>query len=252
MFSVIQKLIQAVRRRRTNYLDLPNELVLQIAELLQTLDLYSLLRVNHRHASLLGPTLLQRAAPISSLICLRTVFHWAASRGMSCLAKRLVDNYGAAQAVNRQDNMGVTPLHSAVLMDHSDMVDLLLFNNAHMEIKTDGLCWTALHLAVFGSNYSMARKLLLSGADPNAPVDIHNNTALNYAVENGDDEMVRLLTENGANTGVQPTGRTFDTESHSYLSYRNYVDIESHFAIKEPSKYIARASRNRRARIHLI
>ncbi|KAH0554915.1 putative ankyrin repeat protein RF_0381 [Cotesia glomerata] len=89
-------------------------------------------------------------------------------------------------------------LHQAVKLNHKDIIDYLLFNNAHVN-KVNSY-WshlitnksTPLHAAVKNKNLEVARQLLDKGANPDAQ-DILGKTPLRYAVEANDLKIADLL-----------------------------------------------------------
>jgi ankyrin repeat protein len=85
-----------------------------------------------------------------------------------------------------KDNLGAMPLHWAARMNHKDVAELLLANNADVNAKlNDGA--TALDLAA-GQGYKELVELLLANkADANAK-DNNGNTPLHYAA-NRDDQF---------------------------------------------------------------
>ncbi|MGQ0582466.1 MAG: ankyrin repeat domain-containing protein [Reyranella sp.] len=148
-----------------------------------------------------------------------------------------------------KDSSGQTPLHSAVL-PHTrpattrPTIELLLFNGADIEAKTDQTGLTPLHLAVakspietvalllekgasaksrttqtqltplhsvaersWGPNTEIAALLLANGADVNAK-DFLGITPLHNAAVRGVLDMVRFLVEQGADINAKDNGNT--------------------------------------------
>ncbi|XP_053594131.1 putative ankyrin repeat protein RF_0381 [Microplitis demolitor] len=89
-------------------------------------------------------------------------------------------------------------LYQAVKLNHKDIIDYLLHNNAHVN-KVNSY-WsqlitnksTPLHAAVKNKNASVVQQLLDKGANPNAQ-DVLGKTPLRYAIESNDIKMVDLL-----------------------------------------------------------
>jgi len=186
---------------------LPNELILQIAENLDSLqDLNSLLRTSGHYSTQLTPLLLRRAASTVSTPRKRSVFHWAVGHGCLPLVERLLslpyDN--TKDYINNPDKYGTLPLHSAVVGGYEGIVQLLTSNNARIDYPRPRIAdaWTPLHCAISFGYHSIARRLLVAGAGPEAKTYAWRQTALFHAIQVGDLDMVRLLLEMGADTHV--------------------------------------------------
>jgi ankyrin repeat protein len=89
-----------------------------------------------------------------------------------------------------QDKHGRTALHEAVVQGHKDVVEILLQQNANVDMQ-DRNGRTALHEAVVQGHKDVAEILLQRNADINLR-DSDETTALQLAVLR-DDEMALLL-----------------------------------------------------------
>lgn len=137
----MQRVLYFFRRKlckaQTTLLDLPNELLLQIAGDLRLKDLNSLHRTTRFFTRLLLPVLLRSTVNVRGRNN-RSLLHWASSNGRYSLMILLLQ-HGAQANINTLDYRGVTPLHSAVLSRNVECVKILLQNRADTEIKnTDG------------------------------------------------------------------------------------------------------------------
>ena len=96
------------------------------------------------------------------------------------------------------DADGWSPLHLAAHYGHADMVEILLHNNAPVDLRsTNAMTNTALHAALAGRQTRVAKILSDAGADVNARQ--HGGwTPLHSAAANGDRVAVELLLERGA------------------------------------------------------
>ncbi len=117
--------------------------------------------------------------------------------------------------VNLQNEKENTALIFAVKYQHKDIVELLLENNAYVNIKVDG----REHLLFYGIKQVLETKiielLINNGADVNIKDDI-SDTALMYAVRNNNTEVSKLLIKNGANIdAVDTSGNTFSATIYS-------------------------------------
>ena len=100
------------------------------------------------------------------------------------------------------DADGWSPLHLAAHYGHAAIVELLLHNNAPVDLRsTNALENTALHAALAGRQTRVAKILLEAGADANAKQ--HGGwTPLHSAAASGDREAIDLLLARGAKTQV--------------------------------------------------
>ena len=96
------------------------------------------------------------------------------------------------------DADGWSPLHLAAHYGHAATVDLLLHNNAPVDLRsTNAMTNTALHAALAGRQVKVAKILLDAGADANAQQ--HGGwTPLHSAAASGDREAIDLLLARGA------------------------------------------------------
>ncbi|HET9004728.1 MAG TPA: ankyrin repeat domain-containing protein [Gemmatimonadaceae bacterium] len=96
------------------------------------------------------------------------------------------------------DADGWTPLHLAAHYGHAKTVELLLHNNAPVDLRsTNAMTNTALHAALAGRQTRIAKILLDAGADANARQ--HGGwTPLHSAAASGDRDAIDLLIARGA------------------------------------------------------
>lgn len=110
---------------------------------------------------------------------------------------------GTPYSLDITDQHGNTPLHYAVLQEHSENVQKLLDHGANIEyMGTKGE--TALHLAVQAEDYDMTEMLLKAGADVSALTTPRKLTPLHYAAhEHSHCAIIHLLLRYGAKTDIQ-------------------------------------------------
>jgi uncharacterized protein len=96
------------------------------------------------------------------------------------------------------DADGWSPLHLAAHYGHTAIVELLLHNNAPVDLRSaNQMANTALHAALAGRRAEVVKVLLDAGADVNATQ--HGGwTPLHSAAANGDRALVDLLLARGA------------------------------------------------------
>ncbi|KGO89488.1 ankyrin repeat domain-containing protein [Flavobacterium suncheonense] len=92
--------------------------------------------------------------------------------------------------INGKSNYG-TPLMAAVVKGNTEIVKLLLENNADTGIS-DATGNTALIYAVIFKKYEIAELLVKAKANINA-TDIRGKSALDYAKMVGDDRLIQIL-----------------------------------------------------------
>jgi ankyrin repeat protein len=117
-----------------------------------------------------------------------------ASAGDALKVKKLLEKQTPRTA---QDYYGRTPLHSAVLDGHGELVEELLDHGVDTS-TTDFKGQTALHLAAKGYSPGVLVLLLERGADM-AARDCEGMTPLHLAYQKGVIRMIDCLIEKGAN-----------------------------------------------------
>jgi ankyrin repeat protein len=100
------------------------------------------------------------------------------------------------------DADGWSPLHLAAHYGHAAIVELLLHNNAPVDLRsTNEMANTALHAALAGKRNDVVKILLDAGADVNASQ--HGGwTPLHSAAANGDRAVIDLLFAHGADAAL--------------------------------------------------
>jgi len=95
------------------------------------------------------------------------------------------------------DKGGMTPLHLASSLGHTEIVELLLENRADIDMVTVATGETALHLATSGGHIATVKLLLERGAAVNKATN-EGKTCLMVAARSGSLEIARLLVTAGA------------------------------------------------------
>lgn len=139
-----------------------------------------------------------------------TPLHWAVIRNHSDIAELLIDK-GAD--VNAVDKFGMTPLHKAASFNRKNMTKLLLSKGADSDIM--GVKWgvfrmTPLHLAAEAGFPDVVEVLLSSGADINSRTGGTNSvTPLHIAAGRDNWHVTELLLKNGAEVNTKDSnGKT--------------------------------------------
>jgi ankyrin repeat protein len=128
-----------------------------------------------------------------------TPLHLAALNNQLEVARLLIANGADVNALSKKSvrNVGMTPLHAALLsFHHKEMVDLLISRGADVNAG-DTLKQTPLHYAVRNDLKADVELLLANGAEVNSR-DIHSATPLHWAVQSHYLDMVELLVANDA------------------------------------------------------
>ena len=201
-------------------LDLPNELLLQIAQDFTHYDLAHFLLANRRTAHLFQH-LLERLAldPKDNL----TALQWACSRGHLPLAKLLI-NYGF-DLNEKCQTLGRTPLHFAVAANSEEIVEILLTAGADPDVKNNAGS-TPLHWSTLCGSYGMSARLLAKGAGARTKNSAWM-TPLHCALEGAVEALSQLVAEQGIET---PTDSDVDTTTvpvpkEEYLRRRKVVKL---------------------------
>lgn len=108
---------------------------------------------------------------------------------------RILIEFGAEVDTPSQNDLHVTPLHSAAASSNVEIAGLLLENGANANARQQG-DFTPLHSAAQNGQVEMALLLLEHGADVKA-VNEAGQSALDLAAANGRSEMVELLKSRG-------------------------------------------------------
>ncbi|KAJ5090296.1 hypothetical protein N7532_008980 [Penicillium argentinense] len=262
--------------RPSPLLDLPIEILLMIADILDTRDVGSFLRTARRYASILDSHLYQRAR---SHICAdeNSVLEWAAKRnqapvirkllrktrdapipleakskalclaaeaGMHCIIELLVDaGADLSSAIDMGRSSTCSALQLAAGNGHETAAHILLGMGADIA-ATNSIQETALHYAARGGHESVTRLLLERGADV-AALTIERETALHYAVPSRNEAVVKLLLEKGVDLeATSSTGHTalfsvFDVESSCSESILDLLLAKgANVAVSEPSRHL--------------
>ena len=101
-----------------------------------------------------------------------------------------------ANAQTRSEN---TPLHAAAYQGHSDVVELLIANDADVN-ASDMRGWIPLHAAVDQGHAAVADLLIVKGADLNARMKGGGYTVLDLANLKEQTEIAALLRKHGGKT----------------------------------------------------
>lgn len=215
------------------FLDLPNELLIITTSFLPLHDLSSLLRVNHRLASLLTHTLHQFAALPRSIDrrhknTIHCALHWAAWKGYDGLFRLLLQQ-GFTTTSCHHDPSPESLLHFAARGGSEAIVRSLLDNGADINASDgggDGDGPTPLHYAVLWGHEAVVRVLLEYGARVNAEPPVllwtlgYHSSVMAKAAEPWSPDVFRLLLEHGASTEARdPT--TGETALHQAVGFGN-------------------------------
>lgn len=99
-------------------------------------------------------------------------------------------------------NWGNTPLHHAVDVDHTELVELLIKSGADVNAR-DLQRETPLHIAAQNGNREIAELLIKSGADVNDNKFYINSPPLHTALSFRNIEVAKLLIDNGADVNAK-------------------------------------------------
>lgn len=180
-------------------LDLPNELLLNVAESLREKGLNSFLQTNRRLASLLSPAFYKLAAQDKGKL---NALLWATDRGHLRLVDLLLRN-GADISVRHNDHHAFEAIHFAVHNGDLDMISLLLGRGSDIAVQ-DGLRSTPLHWAARRSFLLAVRLLLGKGAPLNAR-STRRMTPLHLVTIFGSADLMDTMVKNMLDTGAGPS-----------------------------------------------
>ncbi len=133
----------------------------------------------------------------------RTALAVAAAAGQTAIANLLI---AEGAGTNTETDIGWTPLHYAVRMNHPDTAKLLITRGA--DIDSPGRGNAPIHLAAFNGYKDMLMILIDSGADIHA-AGSEGWTAVFFACCAGHSDIVELLIGKGAKVDIKDNhGRT--------------------------------------------
>ena len=123
--------------------------------------------------------------------------------------------------VNAKDDNKLTPLHVACFRGYKDIVELLIENQANVNVSTkeSPAVESPLHLACLKNHHEIVKLLLEKGADIEGK-DKDEKTPLHYAIWANSELIVKLLLENGAYIDAQ------DKNKQTPLDYAIWANSE--------------------------
>lgn len=215
-------------------LEIPNELLLQIAEKLDSDSLNCLLRTNRFSATLFTP-LLHKLATQDKYET--PALLWAAERGHRQLMALLLDKGANINIQNRRDWITGTALHKVAMHQDPSMVRLLLDKGANVE-AVDQHMKTPLHHAVIEGFEEMVELLLRKGANVKVE-DYRGATPLQVAIAKGADPIITLLLDSGAD--IEARNEKGMTALHQAVSYGSLSTVT--LLLERGANMYARANR---------
>lgn len=201
-------------------LTLPNELLLQIAENLDSKDLLHFLQANSFLSNLFLPLLHKLALHDKDN---RPALFWAACKGYEPLVALLISRGADVNFTDQVDRgwsfaKGTTALHLATMKGSIPIIKLLVAHGANTEAQNEHGT-TPFSIAVNRRKTHIARLLARElGANPNA-LDRNGLSALHRQCSGQQSiEMVRLLLDVGADVNIQSRETEGNTALHYALS----------------------------------
>ncbi|KAK2758606.1 hypothetical protein FQN54_003296 [Arachnomyces sp. PD_36] len=181
--------------------NVPNEIILIIAESLEPADLNSLMQTSRRFAIILDPRLYDLAVTFTNTNTSfghMSVLEWASIHGqisvVEKLLKRNVDLYS-------MDESEWTALHDAVHYNHEGIAKMLLgAGHAHSLTASDGDA--PIHQASYNGNEGMVRLLIDAGSDVSL-LGGHKRTPLHAASCKGHKGPAQFLLTAGADISLK-------------------------------------------------
>jgi uncharacterized protein len=125
----------------------------------------------------------------------------AAAFGRSDRLRQLLE--ADPRNANAWSDDGFSALHLAIFGGQEESAQLLMESGADLEAlsRNENVVVRPLHTAAFVRSPALATILLDAGADPNSRAE-HGFTALHSAAQNGDVELARLLVDRGADPSL--------------------------------------------------
>eukprot|EP00048_Salpingoeca_helianthica_P003231 m.65125 g.65125 ORF g.65125 m.65125 type:complete len:369 (+) comp12583_c0_seq2:204-1310(+) len=149
------------------------------------------------------------------------------------------DGQGALAAlVNGTNEIGRTPLHTALIHEHIPIVRLLLDSGADVQ-RADHAGCTPLHFAAASGLVSMVDLLLSHGANPNTATTA-GHVPLHAAIQSGRESVVARLLTAGAVRSLVWKGLTF----RAYCAHNGRDDLAALFPPADETTELATAVRS--------
>ncbi|XP_018570188.1 uncharacterized protein LOC108910146 [Anoplophora glabripennis] len=123
----------------------------------------------------------------------------SAVKGCNLKMVKFLTEHGAN--VKSRNNYGGTPLHLAVVRDALDIVEYLVQHGAYVNVRNNKNL-TALHLAASYGQLDIVNKLMKHSSDINCK-EQYGRTALHLAAERGKIDIVKYLVQGGADVNVR-------------------------------------------------
>jgi len=137
----------------------------------------------------------------------RSALMVAIRQGCTDIAKIILKN--PKVSVDMRDSQGNTALWLAALTNEVEVLEMLLANNAKMDLTETGSGRSAMVLAAELNHSGIVTCLLNRGADPNLPKDLRGGTPAIRAAENGNLETLQVLIDYKADlSATDEDGRT--------------------------------------------
>lgn len=258
VFEIQNSTLVAHINNAMSLLGLPNELLLVIAEKLQTTkDTSSLLLTNRRFLSLLTPYLhnlatqdkmglnalawaaakgheelikllvLEKSFDIDALdnLCGQSALHHAMNSRIPFSVRRLLVELGANASIRTRD--GREPIHQAANIGCQKTMELLLGKGAGIN-SLDGRGQTVLYRAAFMCSPLMVDFLLRNGAHVNMR-NRDGKTAIHGAAEAGSQgrsiEVIKLLLRNGADPSIRSDSGITACDRAVFMNFSRVVRL---------------------------
>ena len=123
-----------------------------------------------------------------------SAFHYVSHSGNTELLQEIIAHTGMGRiqlSVNKQNSLGWAPLLCSASRGHDTVVEVLLANNARVDVF-DNEGRSALHLAAEYGSMGVCKSLLAKNAFVNSK-NKHGLTALHYAASKGNTDLVGYL-----------------------------------------------------------
>lgn len=146
-------------------------------------------------------------------------FHYVALSGNLDIMKEILIHTGTGTiqlSVNKQNMMGWAPLLAAASRGHREVTELLLANNARVDVF-DNEGRSALHLAADCGSLEVCQALLLKNAFVNSK-NKQGLTALHYAASRGNSDLIDYLVNS---YGASPESLTIKKQTPMHLAAAN-------------------------------
>lgn len=156
-----------------------------------------------------------------------TALHLASHQGNHQIVKYLLESQPKKIKIDQYNIYQLTPLHSAIMLGHVEVVKELISHGADIE-KLARFNLSPLHLAAIKGNEELMHFLIIKGVNLNSQEEF-GRTPLMVAIEFNQTIIARILLEHGADINIQDNNGITATDLAFSKPNRELIDLFRQF-----------------------